>query len=1810
MERNQKIKKFLVAFFIGTALRVASSFTLCALSLCLWTAPLPTAEAASGVVWSGSGEPFDMSVPGDKEHPYIIDTAEKLAYLAQQVNAGDSYRGKHFKLTTDLDLNGKPWTPIGVFGKVNPEGVYNFLVFRGDFDGNGHTISNLKIEKNSIADFDKKEGMDAFCVGLFGVVDGVVERVRLSGADVKGHLSVGALAGVVAANGKIMDCSASGTVKGASNVGGLVGVLNKGGAVTGSEARVRVDGNKVVGGLVGLNQGSLVNSKAGGNVTGTNDMVGGLVGFNQGELKEVAASGNVTGEQAVGGLVGITQGSLVNAKAAGNVTGSKTVGGLVGVFQQGGTLTDGAASGNVSGKEYVGGLTGWIQETAIVSNGEGTGNVSGEKHFGQFAGLDQSDKKTLPTKDAAKASAEPVPVTTKNLDPAVIALDIITDLRTMKAASLVFYVDSMDEVDSGGVKLEVKYLTPYVDDPGKYSETPGRYLFEEDADKNWWVGYNLAAGNIEPAAREALKEKTQSAGLYGAENFNAPYNGEDVVFMVARGGVAKPTAKAEPAPAPAKSVNPVVTASDIITDLRTMKAASLMFYADSMDELNNGVTKLEVKYLTPYVDDPGKFSETPGEYIFEEGADKNWWVGYNLTVDNIEPAAREALKEKTQSAGLYGAEDLNAPYSEENIVFMIARSNVVKPTAKATSDAGSDKPTPTMSTGNVQNDSTERQKYIHIEVKGKKVNLRNAPGTNSRVLKQVNEGDYYVVALREPIKAGRTWFKCLQGWQRDPTNKSIARMDLPSQYGAEAFYISYDFTGKAYYLTDTEWATLKNSEQKSKIAAASKTGAADTPASAKSASAKTGAPPMEDGRFIALCREGALQEIEAAIAGGANVNAQSYNGTALMEAARYNNPDAVLALIKAGADVNTRINNQTALSWAGDYDEYSKPVKTEEDIKIMLTALIKAGADMDVRVGFNEETVLARAVSDSVRGDRRKSAINVKVVSILLEAGADVDTRNKDGDTLLMIAAEYEFAPEKVLRMITLLLDAGANPDLRNSKGLRAVDLMAEGTEAFKKLRAATKKDFVDICFDGTTQEIEAAIAAGADIGTRGKDGRTALMAAAANSKNPEAVSILLKAGAEVNAQSDSGWTALMFATWQGSPEIVSTLLKAGAEVNAQSENGWTPLLAAAANSKSPEVLAILLDTGADIKTKSKNGRSVLSFAGENKALKGTDVYARLFELIPMDDVDFVNLCAKGSRQEIEAAIAAGANVNARGKKDVSALLMAIQSGNIEAIDTLLKARATPNARDSGDYIPLTAAIIENKDIKIVEMLLKAGANPSPESWNSKNEALIAAAMRGNTKAITLLVQAGANIDEGLNGWTPLIQAADSGKAEAVNLLLNLGADPNKKFIDGRRAIDFAESNRVLTNTKALIKLRAATGKPPKKASSTGITIKDFFQTFRAVAERYGKKIGSAVEQAVKKTPAPKQSSGAAMSVDDFFDLCATGTPQQIEAAIAAGADVKSILQRQNEPEGLTTLMWAANKNRDPDVIRTLIKMGVDVNAKSGEGVNALVYAVIGTQNPEVIKALIESGADLKIHDDWDVLGLVAVRPTTPGVVRELIKGGANVNIRYKDYGMTPLMLAALNSESVDVLQELIEGGADITATDDSGDTASDLLFQNKNGLGWNVDVQRLLDEKIEARPNPKLDDFAREIMRLVLRIAPGTPSEVVEEALGRPVEKNPVGYIYKFKNVDILANLENEVRSISCIIPPALFDNNARAMFDSLKYVSRELTFKGSQERSEAAPGLLKIIMKNQAGKEYYLDIDARMQFAKGAALNMYYVQ
>ncbi|MBR4308552.1 MAG: heparinase II/III family protein, partial [Oscillospiraceae bacterium] len=144
----------------------------------------------------------DTTLPGD----LVLETTAQLRLFAYKVNTGTSYSGKTVKLGNNIDLDSVEWIPIG--GNTTANGSKG-KIFKGTFDGQGYSISNLSVTTKR------------FYVGFFGSVQGTVKNLGIQSGRVIGDKKVAGLAGYF--SGTMENCYNRVAITGGSHTGGLIG---------------------------------------------------------------------------------------------------------------------------------------------------------------------------------------------------------------------------------------------------------------------------------------------------------------------------------------------------------------------------------------------------------------------------------------------------------------------------------------------------------------------------------------------------------------------------------------------------------------------------------------------------------------------------------------------------------------------------------------------------------------------------------------------------------------------------------------------------------------------------------------------------------------------------------------------------------------------------------------------------------------------------------------------------------------------------------------------------------------------------------------------------------------------------------------------------------------------------------------------------------------------------------------------------------------------------------------------------------------------------------------------------------------------------------------------------------------------------------------------------------------------------------------------------------------------------------------------------------------------------------------------------
>ena len=533
------------------------------------------------------------------------------------------------------------------------------------------------------------------------------------------------------------------------------------------------------------------------------------------------------------------------------------------------------------------------------------------------------------------------------------------------------------------------------------------------------------------------------------------------------------------------------------------------------------------------------------------------------------------------------------------------------------------------------------------------------------------------------------------------------------------------------------------------------------------------------------------------IKAGADAKAEhGLNGTALHRAAIRGPAESVRELLKAGADVNNASRNlePTPLHCAAE-------CCNAENVKL----LIAAGATID----SGETTALTLACRAAVADQTEAIAMiqmlidaganldppgnsplhwvrSRAVAKLLIDAGADVNHRNKLGESplhlapgahwgpraaefKLMIAAGAEINARDKNRstplhravmcdlpdVVQVLIDAGANVNARNLDGDTPLSLaeLIKSTEVVKLLTAA-----------------------GAD------DGRTALSQAVVRGDLPR-VKELIASGAQVNEPGPRKRLALHFASESSQHEIARALIGARADVNCQDAEGLTPLHLATTKAMGQ----ILLDAGAKTGPKPESPH-------------GTP----LFRAATQGHRDVTELILKHDKAPVPKTLIV--LVTYYGQVDVLQLLLD-RGGSPDASmseygPTALLVAATGALAD----VPAPETVTLETRLRLAKLLLKTGADVNCTSSIGFEgfTPLHAAAELGETQMLKLLLQCDADpkaagTGNTLPGVTPLHLAAKRGHIAAVEALLAAGADINShtertQESPPRTAVDFAQS--------------------------------------------------------------------------------------------------------------------------------------------------------------------------------------------------------------------------------------------------------------------------------------------------------------------------------------------------------------------------------------------------------------------------------
>ena len=381
----------------------------------------------------------------------------------------------------------------------------------------------------------------------------------------------------------------------------------------------------------------------------------------------------------------------------------------------------------------------------------------------------------------------------------------------------------------------------------------------------------------------------------------------------------------------------------------------------------------------------------------------------------------------------------------------------------------------------------------------------------------------------------------------------------------------------------------------------------------------------------------------------------------------------VKMLVEAGAGVCATNNYGNTCLFLAAYHGHTETVRYLVGLKGL------QGVNVNHK-GVDDLSALSCAV-------RRK---HVDVVKVLIDAGADIETKDKVSRTPLT-----QTSSRGALPLVKMLVEAGAEVHATDSYGLTChsiasyhghtetvrylvglpqVDLSHKDKKGFTSLLAAAQHNHADV--------VEVLIDAGADIEIRHKQHGRSPLFLASECGNLRVVEVLLKAGADVCVTDDTGETCLMLAAGHnGHIETVRTLLcMPGVDVNTSDRSGFTPLHRAIAN-KHSDVVQLLIDAGADVNAQNRRGGTSLRCA-----------------------------CEVGELDILQMLVEAGVDVCAVDDQGNTCLIFAAHHGHTETVRYLVGLnKVDVNLRDFWGHTALHHAR-QKQHTDVEQVLLKHGA--------------------------------------------------------------------------------------------------------------------------------------------------------------------------------------------------------------------------------------------------------------------------------------------------------------------------------------------------------------------------------------------------------------------------------------------------------------------------------------------------------------------
>ena len=764
--------------------------------------------------------------------------------------------------------------------------------------------------------------------------------------------------------------------------------------------------------------------------------------------------------------------------------------------------------------------------------------------------------------------------------------------------------------------------------------------------------------------------------------------------------------------------------------------------------------------------------------------------------------------------------------------------------------------------------------------------------------------------------------------------------------------------------------------------------------------------------IAADCSKETIQEL---IDHGAEVNNVNKRGrTALLLGCFYRQMDSIKVLLEAGANPSIAdeegfsclhaaidgICSRDTLQALIDHGAHIDATRKDGTNALLracttgqsdsVTFLLESGADVNIAKA-NGNTCLHEAINGNCNGDALQK---------IVQQGVDVNFVNSKSETALIHACHKAQAES-----IKILLEKGADPNISNADDHTCLHAAVHGC-----------------CTNETLQEI---ITHHAHLDAQDTDGATALFLACGYRQHGT-IKILLEAGCNPNSAANKGITCLMAAVFAGcSKNIIRSIISHGANVNATTISNESAL-SVACKMKYMDIIRVLLHSGANPNIAVNHGDTCLQRA----------------------------ICAGCTKEVIQAIIDHSADVNATNKKNVTALMLACEIGNKDAINVLLNAGANPDIAAAYDYDDDYEEFNDDED--------DDGGGDTCLHYAVKYDCC--------TEVLQAIISHGGDVNAtNKRNVTPLMRACEKGNKDTINVLLNAGADPNITHADGETCLH--DSARNASCSKEVLQAIISHGADVNATDKNGRT---------ALSCASGRGNADAIDVLLKAGADPNIRDGvgdtclhesalgqfAESSINDCTDVNVTNITNQSALVLVCRKPglvaVSVLLKSVTDPN-------VADTNRDSlhcdpihnhiskELSQTVTELGAKLYVLKGGGSAATKLYTCNTKHNESMKAILRSGADTTIANMFGDTCLhhflhreYLSNEYDHETLQMLLDHGAPVNATNKNH-QTAYMLAC-HQGNIDAMCAFVNAGADPNITDSWGNTSLHLVAQGGSG--------------------------------------------------------------------------------------------------------------------------------------------------------------